>query len=190
MIYIKNNLIIGIVSKAIGVVFKAIYKVLSLFNLQPFLFTGILGLILLLTGVFNDYPIIKYVFFVLLFLSVAYAFIRTFYKIIPHKKKDGKNVQIVNEIGRKGSVEESSYLPQQNNQSAIGVAENDMQVNPSQINQRSFVQSNNEVKPKDSPKYYTVRQNSNYIFAEYNDRYELFLKTPNGLKHVRTDRKG
>ena len=38
-------------------------------------------------------------------------------------------------------------------------------------------------------KYYEVKQDSRYVFAEYDDRYELFLKTNDGLKYVKTDYK-
>ncbi len=41
----------------------------------------------------------------------------------------------------------------------------------------------------DYPKYYKVKQNPAYVMAEYNDRYELYLKTKDGLKLVRTDYK-
>ncbi len=39
------------------------------------------------------------------------------------------------------------------------------------------------------PKYYAVRQNKNYVMAEYEDKYLLYLKTQDGLKLVRTDYK-
>ena len=39
------------------------------------------------------------------------------------------------------------------------------------------------------PIYFTVKQDPRYIFAEYQDRYELYLKTDNGLQYVRTDNK-
>ena len=39
------------------------------------------------------------------------------------------------------------------------------------------------------PKYYNVKQNKNYVMAEYEDRYELYLKTQSGLSKVRTDYK-
>lgn len=49
------------------------------------------------------------------------------------------------------------------------------------------------VERKDSrpsyPKYYRVKQNAAYVMAEYGDRYELYLKTKNGLQKVRTDYK-
>ncbi len=39
------------------------------------------------------------------------------------------------------------------------------------------------------PIYFAVKQDDRYVFAEYEDRYELFLKTESGLKYVRTDKK-
>ena len=38
-------------------------------------------------------------------------------------------------------------------------------------------------------KYYQVAQNPAYVYAEYEDRYELYYKTPQGLLRVRTDYK-
>ena len=39
------------------------------------------------------------------------------------------------------------------------------------------------------PIYFTVKQDDRYFFAEYEDRYELYLKTESGLKYIRTDTK-
>lgn len=44
-----------------------------------------------------------------------------------------------------------------------------------------------DVGAKKYPVYYKAAQNENYVFAEYEDRYELFLKTDGGLKYVKTD---
>ena len=41
----------------------------------------------------------------------------------------------------------------------------------------------------EKPKYYRVKQNPEYLMAEYADRYELYRITPNGLVKVRTDYK-
>lgn len=51
--------------------------------------------------------------------------------------------------------------------------------------------STTKTEPKKSiyPIYFTVKQDERYVFAEYEDRYELYLKTENGLKYVRTDTK-
>lgn len=48
-----------------------------------------------------------------------------------------------------------------------------------------------EVKQKKSvyPIYFSAKQDPRYVFAEYEDRYELYLKTDSGLKYVKTDKK-
>ena len=38
-------------------------------------------------------------------------------------------------------------------------------------------------------KLYRVKQNPNYYFKEFGDRYELYLKTPSGYEYVKTDYK-
>ena len=49
--------------------------------------------------------------------------------------------------------------------------------------------SDNKKEVNNSVVYYEVKQDNRYMFAEYPDRYELFLKTDNGLKYVKTDYK-
>ena len=41
----------------------------------------------------------------------------------------------------------------------------------------------------EKPRYFSVKQNPNYVMAEFNDRYELYLKTKDGLEKIRTDYK-
>ena len=40
-----------------------------------------------------------------------------------------------------------------------------------------------------SENFYKVRQGPRYYFKEFSDRYELYLKTSSGFKHVKTDYK-
>ena len=47
----------------------------------------------------------------------------------------------------------------------------------------------NVVEQNPYPKYFSVKQNKNYVMGEFADRYELYLKTDKGLKLVRTDYK-
>ncbi len=47
----------------------------------------------------------------------------------------------------------------------------------------------NKQKKSVYPIYFTVKQDPRYVFAEYEDRYELYLKTESGLKYVKTDSK-
>ena len=47
----------------------------------------------------------------------------------------------------------------------------------------------NKQKKSVYPIYFAVKQDPRYVFAEYEDRYELYLKTESGLKYVKTDMK-
>ncbi len=49
--------------------------------------------------------------------------------------------------------------------------------------------SDNKKEVNNNVVYYEVKQDNRYMFAEYPDRYELFLKTDSGLKYVKTDYK-
>ena len=65
-------------------------------------------------------------------------------------------------------------------------------INEEKVDDKEDTQLQTEVKESvkvESPTYYTVRQNNNFIMAEYSDRYELYRKTEEGLKKVRTDYK-
>ncbi len=69
MILHKSNLIFGAI-KAIAVVcFMAVYKVLSLLCMQGVFLLAILGLILYVTGVFANNPIILLVYYVVLAIT-------------------------------------------------------------------------------------------------------------------------
>ena len=46
-----------------------------------------------------------------------------------------------------------------------------------------------EKEEKVYPVYSVVKQNPSYFMAEYEDRYELYYKTTDGYRHVRTDYK-
>ena len=41
----------------------------------------------------------------------------------------------------------------------------------------------------ETPRFYRVAEDPRYVMAEYSDRIELFFKTPEGYRYVRTDRK-
>lgn len=50
-------------------------------------------------------------------------------------------------------------------------------------------QPNEQVITVDEPRYFRVKQNPDYIMAEFSDRYELYRITDGGLQKVRTDSK-
>lgn len=172
MIFIKNHLILGAIKKIISTVFKIVYKVLSAFNLQPLLFVCVVGLILVLTGTVAVNQTVKITFIVLTVLSVFYSVIATVYKIFGFGRRKKSKVDIVKE--------DYANMPAE----SVPVAENrTSKIEPTFHVAETTPPAEREV----FPKYYNVRQNSAYFFAEYADRYELYLKTANGARLVRVD---
>jgi hypothetical protein len=168
MLYVKNRLIIGAIIGLIKGVLKFIYKLLSLFNLQITLLIGVVGIILFFSGVFENNSGAELIFFILLIFSILYAVYASVRKILRldvQKKEKRSRIEI---------VETKSV-------------EKDSKEQISNINEQYLL---NEPKIEvEKPKYYRVKQNPNYVMAEYSDRYELYYKTANGLKKVRTDYK-
>lgn len=164
MLLLKNNLIRGIISKILKTVFGIIYKILSVFNLQFTLFVLILGVILYVLGVFENTVYLS-VFLGVLALSVVYAILATLKKAFGFNLKDEKSKpkrthETVEQVQMADENQESNYYREEEKEEAVTY-----------------------------PKYYAVKQNSNYIMAEYQDRYELYLKSSSGLKKVRVDYK-
>ena len=161
MILYRSPLIFGFIRKIIKVFFTVLYKIFAFFKLQATLLLALLGIVLYITGIFDKNSVVLIIFYVLLVLSIVYAIAGTIKRLlgIDKRVKKSKGAQIINEQVDNQEEKES---------------ENQVQLDP--------------VK-KESPTYYTVKQNNNYIMAEYSDRYELFKKTENGLKKVRTDYK-
>ena len=162
MILYRSPLIFGFIRKIIKVFFTVIYKILAFFNLQLTLLLALIGLVLYITGIFEKNSIVLIIFYVLLVLSIVYAITGTIKRLLGIEKrvKKSKGAQIINE-----------------------------QVDSQESVQEEVSQVKVEQVKKESPTYYTVRQNNNYIMAEYSDRYELYKKTEEGLKKVRTDYK-
>lgn len=152
-------------------IFSFLYKLLALLNLQPALFVALIGAVLYFTGVMNDYPVVLILFQVLLVFSAIYAIVATIRKLLGLDKrvKKSKGMQIV------GGAAESENKKEQavNNQTLSG----------------QTVASMQEVLVDNAPRYFRVKQNPDYVMAEYADRYELFLITDGGLKKIRTDYK-
>lgn len=168
MLYVKNRLIIGAIIGLIKGVLKFIYQLLSLFNLQITLLIGVVGLILFFSGVFENNSGAELIFFILLIFSILYAVyvsVKKVFKFDEKKKEKRSKIDIVEtksvETDRK---EQNSFVDEQ-----FLIKEPKIEI--------------------EKPKYYRVKQNPNYVMAEYSDRYELFCKTENGLKKVRTDYK-
>ena len=157
MILHRSPLIFGFIKRIIKVFFTVIYKIFTFLNLQLTLLVGLIGLVLYLTGAFNTNQVVLIIFYLFLVLSIIYAITGTIKKLLGIQPRVKKS---------KGAQ-------------IINEDKEDLSGAQPEVQQ--------EVKVKESPTYYTVKQNNNYIMAEYSDRYELYKKTENGLKKVRTD---
>ena len=162
MILYKNRLIFGIIKKIIVVIFTVIYKILALINLQLTLLIALLGLILLFTGVFENNSAILIIYYVLLIISIVYAILATIKKLfgLDKKVKKSKGAQIVNTDNTEEKTDNAQVT-----------------VEPTVVSK------------VETPTYFRVKNQPDYIMAEYSNRYELFKKTENGLKKIRTDYK-
>ncbi len=161
MILVKNRGIIGLVTRIITGILKFIYRLIALLNLQLTLLIGLIGLIIFLCGGFDDNGIAVTVLCVAVAISIVYAVIATVKKLLGFDKKKSKK--------RERSV------PQ------IVKSDNEFKISQTSDNINEIVQA---------PKYFRVKQNSNYIMAEYHDRYELFYVQNGKMKKIRTDYKG
>lgn len=163
MLPIRNRLIFGMIKRIISTLFKAIYSVISIFNLQLALLVLVVGLVVYLTGAMNN-PTVKLIFDGAFILSVVFAILLTIKKLLGIGKspKKSKGVQVVNT--------EQTVQQAQPVQPVVATP---------------IIQSQTVVPEK--PVYYRVKGNDNYVMAEYSDKYELFLITDGGLKKVRTD---
>ena len=139
-------------------VFKLIYKLISLFNLQFTLFVVLIGTLLYFTGTLSNNQTVLLVFQTTLIISVVYAILTTIKKLlgIGKKVKKSKGMQIV-EPERKTKTEEEQTVSVE--------------------------------QPIEKPRYYRVKQNPDYVMAEYSDKYELYRIGQNGLIKIRTDYK-
>ena len=176
MILIRNRLVVGIIKKILTAVFKAFYKVFDLFNLHLTLLVGAIGAVLFLTGVFSKNQSLVVIFLVVLACTLVYAVLATLKKVFKLGGGDdvsrGKGVQIIK--GPNGGQTKKAE-PEKRPQTPI--------VEPTRQQEAP--------RPKvvDVPRYYRVKQNPDYLMAEYSDRYELYKKSGGGLIKVRVDYK-
>ena len=177
MILQKNHLLFGGIKKIIKAVFSFIYKILKFFNLQLALLVVLVGVILFFAGVFEGNALIEMVFYVVLIASIFYGVVATVKKILFSDKKEEKKRSKVEIVKN----EEEEDVPSQKDEPP-----QDKELVLTKNNESTFQQ---EKSGNIKPKYYKVKQNPNFIMAEFSDRFELYEKTQTGLKKVRTDYK-
>ena len=176
-------MILGWIRKIISTVLKAVYKILSVFNLQFALLVMAVGVVLYFCGVFENGGFPLLIFCLSFMCSVLVAVFLTARKIlgIAPKKEKKSHVQILNQPTTEQPVQ-TVQQPQQVVQP--------VQQTVAQPVQPPVGNVYNETQTAEQPRYFRVKQNPNYLMAEYSNKYELYLITPNGLKLVRTDYKG
>ncbi|MBR1983590.1 MAG: hypothetical protein IKA12_02770 [Clostridia bacterium] len=181
MIFYKNRLIFGTIRRIIKTVFSVLYKIIKAFNLHVTLFVLLLGIVLAIAGTINKEDSSFIVYLVVLGLSVVYAEIKTFNSIFkPNNKKSSVKIMKVSE----------NQIEQQANEQANEQVKEQVQQQMQQFQPKSSAYQPQPIVPQvEKPRYYAVKNNPSYVYAEYSDRYELFLKTSTGLKKVRVDYK-
>lgn len=149
--------------KFIKAVLGVIYKVIAYLNLQPILLVSLVGLILYFTGLYDNNQVVRICLQVVFILSAIYAIGATIKKLLGFESriKRTKGAQIVEEKGQEEQPNEQDG-EQEKPEQVITV---------------------------DEPRYFRVKQNPDYIMAEFSDRYELYRITDGGLQKVRTDSK-
>lgn len=160
-------MIIRKIKQIIGGILKAIYSLLCVFNLQFALLVALIGIVFRFTGLFDKHNSLLIVFFVAFIFALFLAFCLTMRKLLgigKNKEKDRK-IKII-----KAEPEKEQPYQQQG-------------VKPTNIDKPK------EEQVSSSPIYYRVKQNPNYLMAEFEDRYELYLQSSNGLQKIRTDYK-
>lgn len=148
------------------IVFGFIYKILSIFNLQPALFFCLLGIVLYFAGVFEN-AVFLLIYQLALILSFVYAIAQTVSKMLGLNKKvkKSKGAQIID------TDKQSENVKDEKNKSE-DLLDDELKTTTEQV-----------------PKYFRVKQNPDYVMAEYPDRYELYQIQDGKLKKIRTDNK-
>lgn len=187
MLFVKNRLIFGAIKTVLGTIFKAIYKILSVFNLQPLIFCAVAGALLEIAFQAISGSNAGFIFFhLLLCLCVLYAVLRTIYVLlgfVRRKQKRRERAQILSDFDGNTSPQPQPYREETVGLNA-GYAQGGMVQGGG-----NYAALQPEIKPE-KPKYYRVRQNPKYVMAEFADRYELYLETNGSLQYIRTDYKG
>ncbi len=189
MIILGNRLIFGIIKKIIVTVLTFVYKVLSLFNLQMTALVLLVGLVLFVTGVLERSAAALIIFCFALVLSVLGAVWFTVKRLLGLSGgKKRKGVEIIKSKGVKTDDIPPAAPAPERAQPAYAEEYAPRQVSETADTAQAAPAASTESIPA-YPRYFAVRQNKDYIMAEYADRYELYLKDRYGLKKIRIDYK-
>ena len=154
----------GIKKMILGLL-NAVYKVVNFLNLQLALLVSVIGVVLMITGTFENNPSVLIGFYIALGVSVLLGVVGGVCKLFGIRKKDKtkQGVQIVGVDSDANTIKDA-----------------EQPVATQSVSHKPPVQTA-------YPRCYAVKQNPKYIMAEYEDRYVLYYKGANGLVKVRTD---
>ncbi len=169
----RSRLILGFLVRLITDAITIIYKLIKLFNLQLALLVVLIGFIVFVIAGVELNGIIFTVFVVALFLSILVAVIGTVRNLLGLNKKPEKKRRA------KVSYQESPAVQPQ----PVKAVEAGYDYVPQ--NTQSFMNNAGYERPV----YYRTKQNPDYIFAEFSDRYELYKMSAGQLIKIRTDYK-
>lgn len=183
MFVYRNRLLFGAIKNIIKTIFKTLYAFLGLFNLQLTSLVCLIGVILWITGVFAGVPAILTAFWIMLALSVVWAGFLTVSKI----KKTGKRKTEKRDAFSYADVSDVHASQPEPPVQNVGQQERYESVSQEEttVKEEKEFAATREIYPK----YYRVKQNAKYVFAEYSDRYELFFDNGSTLTKIRTDYK-
>lgn len=168
------GLIWGIIEGIMRFLAKTVYVVFSLLHLGPlFVYSVIGGIVHLIWNVFEKGTWAFTAYHIVGAILIAYAVVATVCSIlgIGRSKKKDKRVSNVNIVEREDVKDEH---------------QEEFAEKPEKPQKKKRIKEKEE---KVYPVYSVVKQNPSYFMAEYEDRYELYYKTTDGYRHVRTDYK-
>lgn len=159
--------IFSIILWAVSLALKIISYVIRLLHLQVIAVYVIVGvLVQLIWGTILGNSTVTTVYSIGFVLVIIFTLLSTFRGFLSGVKLPPPNVKPIPKKTERERKEEPTSIEEYPNSA--------MQV---------------EVKKEEKPVYYEVKQNKNYVMAEYSNRYELYLKTESGLTLIRTDLK-
>ncbi len=168
------GLIWGIIEGIMRFLAKTVYVVFSLLHLGPlFVYSVIGGIVHLIWNVFEKGTWAFTAYHIVGAILIAYAVVATVCSLlgIGRSKKKDKRASNVNIVEREDVKDEPAE---------------EFAEKPEKPQKKKRIKEKEE---KVYPVYSVVKQNPSYFMAEYEDRYELYYKTTDGYRHVRTDYK-
>lgn len=168
------GLIWGIIEGIMRFLAKTVYVVFSLLHLGPlFVYSVVGGIVHLIWNVFEKGTWAFTAYHIVGAILIAYAVVATVCSLlgIGRSKKKDKRASNVNIVEREEVKDEPAE---------------EFAEKPEKPQKKKRIKEKEE---KVYPVYSVVKQNPSYFMAEYEDRYELYYKTTDGYRHVRTDYK-